>query len=142
MDFMFWLFLWKLFEPSYRMENGNKSNLYLWECSFLLTYSSVRYSNLLLLTNNSLLKFFHQQLGIKNLNFRLYFTWVRFVKIISIIHKRTSLFVESHFSFWSNQHRNCPRPTSASGRSFLINCQIWSHYNPISTIPTWGCDPI
>jgi hypothetical protein len=57
-----------LSEPFYKMVNENKSNPFLIECFFHLTFSSILDNNFLLLINNNQLKFYHRQLDIMNLN--------------------------------------------------------------------------
>ena len=46
--------------------------------------------------------------------------------------------------FWifANEHSDGSSSSSRSGWSFLIDCNVHSHYNSISSIPTWRAHPI
>lgn len=72
LDFMLRPFFRKLFEPFYKMVNGNKNNQHPSKYSFLEVFFLVLNSNDLLLLSSNQLIFFHQQLDIMNLNLMEY----------------------------------------------------------------------
>lgn len=71
-----------------------------------------------------------------------FITWNWLIKIISMINKSRSFLTKSDLAVWANQKSNSSCPSCASCRAILINSQIGSYNNSVSSIPIWRRYPI
>ncbi len=123
------------------MENGNRGNQfklkYFYFCiCFLTSYNTPGQ----LLSNNQL-RVCHLLRDIRSLHKR-FITWNWLIKIISMINKSRSFLTKSDLAVWANQKSNSSCPSCASCRAILIDSQIGSYNNSVSSIPIWRRYPI